>query len=72
MLHDSNSVSFDRLLDEAIADPDQLDALRRAISTRIGALDLGTVARRPPVAKGPRTAVAADPNDDSLWDNMPV
>lgn len=66
-------MSFDRLLDEAIADPDQLDALRRAISTRIGALDLGAVARRPPVAKGPgMAAVAADPNDDSLWDNMPV
>lgn len=75
MLHDRKERSFDSILDDAIADPERLAALQRALRSRVGALDLTTISRRPPVARVSRTAVAssaADPHDDSLWDNMPV
>lgn len=75
MLHDRKDRSFDSILDDAIADPEQLAALQRALRSRVGALDLTAIGRRPPLARMSRTSIAAsaaDPHDDSLWDNMPV
>lgn len=75
MLQDRDDTPFDRMLDEAIADPERLGALQRALQSRISALDMGAIARRAPTARVTRplaAAASADPYDDSLWDNMPV
>ncbi|MBS0565097.1 MAG: hypothetical protein JSR87_11670 [Proteobacteria bacterium] len=72
MLHDRKERSFDSILDDAIADPERLEALRRALRSRVGALDVTAIGRRPLVSRTSVAASAADPHDDSLWDNMPV
>lgn len=69
MSHSQLDLSIDRILDDAIAHPDRLNELKRALRSRRSVLDLPAAPQR---RTEPPTPATADPNDDSLWDNMPV
>lgn len=74
MTDERESLSIARVLDDAIANPARLRELRRAIRARIDLLEAddpsGNFPASPVAGHGRR--VQAEPNDDSLWDNVPI
>ena len=64
---------IDSILDDAVAHPERVDDLKRALRARIATSD---EAARPVSgivrAGARRPSMPVDVNDDSLWDNMPV
>ena len=64
---------IDSILDDAVAHPERVEELKRALRARIAPGDETARPVRETVSPGPwRPSMPVDVNDDSLWDNMPV
>lgn len=64
---------IDIILDDAVAHPERVEELKRALRARIAPGDETARPVRETVSPGPwHPSMLVDVNDDSLWDNMPV
>jgi hypothetical protein len=61
---------IDHILDDAVANPERLNDLKRALRKRMEMLDLS--AKSPGRSVEYRLSSAVDRYDDSVWDNVPV